>query len=127
MTTVDIDYEKIFEDIIIGEGKHVAIFSNGTCVIFHKAQDNIAQEAISLMNKWGPVSAGSSAGDFSIIHLDDYPGWLVTGHHDDMITYVAPSEGEFDNSEDVTIGLYGRDKRDKDSRELSIIHTLHVK
>ncbi len=127
MKAEHIDYGNVFESIIIGEGKHMAIFSNGTCVIFHKSQDNIEQEATSLMMKWGPVSAGSSAGDFSIIHLDEYPGWLVTSHHDDIITYVAPSEGEFDVNEEVAIGFYGRSKRDTDSSELSIIHTAYVK
>ncbi len=75
-----------------------------------------------LMKEWGPVHAGSSAGDFTVIHLDDHPGWVVTSHHNDILTYVDPSEGDFDPDKDLAIGLYGRGKRNVDAEELTIVH-----
>jgi hypothetical protein len=73
------------------------------------------------MAEWGPVHAGSPAGDFSVIKLEDDPGWVVTGHHPDMLNYVSPEEvGEAPS--DVSVGLLGRSKRARDASELQIIH-----
>lgn len=40
----------------------------------------------------GPVHAGSSFGDFSTIELPDGKGWVVTCHHNDILTFVGPDE-----------------------------------
>jgi len=48
------------------------------------------------------------------------PGWVVTGHHSDVLTYVAPDE--VSEPTDLTIGLTGRANRDRDGRELQVIH-----
>ena len=70
----------------------------------------------------GPVYPGSAAGDFNIIKLTDRPGWVVTGHHPDILNYVSPDEFEEDEPTEVAIGLLGRGKRDADSRSLNIVH-----
>lgn len=42
--------------------------------------------------RFGPAHAGSSAGDLGVIDLKDVEGWVVTGHHNDVLTYVGPGE-----------------------------------
>ena len=69
----------------------------------------------------GPVHAGAPAGDFSVITLDDDPGWVVTSHHPDILTYVSPDEVA-EQRNDLVIGLLGRSKRDLDAAELMVIH-----
>jgi len=121
MQNDDIDYGKVWDQIIIGDDKALVGFSNGTCVVFVDKPKDIQESAIALMKDWAPVNAGSSAGDFSVIHLDKHKGWVVTSHHNDILTYVDPSEGEFDPGNDVGIGLYGRGKRNADSETLEIV------
>ena len=76
---------------------------------------------MELMKTYGPVHAGTPAGDFSIITLDEEPGWVVTSHHPDILTYVSPDEVD-EQSNDLVIGLLGRSKRDLDAAELMVIH-----
>jgi hypothetical protein len=78
------------------------------------------------MKTHGPVHAGSPAGDFSVINLDDDPGWVVTSHHPDILTYVSPDEAA-EQSNDLVIGLLGRSKRDMDAAELMIIHVEDIR
>jgi hypothetical protein len=74
-----------------------------------------------ILKEWGPVHAGSPAGDFSVVTLSSHPGWVVTCHHNDVLTYVAPEEvGEAPS--DLVVGLLGRAKRNQDAEELHIIH-----
>jgi hypothetical protein len=107
--------------IIIGEHKSWALFSNGACVILMRPEADLRRQAVELMKTYGPVHAGSPAGDFSVINLDDDPGRVVTGHHPDILTYVSPDEVAEQNN-DLVIGLLGRSKRDQDAAELMIIH-----
>ena len=110
--------------IIVGEGKSWVLFKHGTCVILTSpAQDPTAQ-ARALLKEWGPVVVGTSAGDFNVIKLQDDPGWVVTCHHPDILTYV--SLGEFNARpvpDDMVIGLIGRAKRSQDAEELEVVHT----
>lgn len=120
----------VWRRIIIGEGKSWVAFSHGTCVIFIELPDNdgpvdIADAALALMREWGPVRVASSAGDFSVITLDDEPGWVVTGHHPDILTYVSPDELAPSPSH-LEIGLHGRGKRDADAHDLAIVHVEHA-
>ncbi len=86
-----------WRQIIIGNQKSWVLFYHGTCVILACPEQDIAAQAIAIMEQWGPVHAGSSAGDFSTITLSEYPGWVVTGHHADMLNYVSPNRlGEKD-------------------------------
>jgi hypothetical protein len=107
--------------IIIGEYKSWALFSNGTCVILMQPEADMRRQAVEMMKTYGPVHAGGPAGDFSIITLDDDPGWVVTSHHPDILTYVSPDEVA-GQSNDLVIGLLGRSKRDLDASELMVIH-----
>jgi hypothetical protein len=107
--------------IIIGEYKSWALFSNGTCVILMQPGADLRRQALELLKTYGPVHAGSPAGDFSVITLDDDPGWVVTSHHPDILTYVSPDEVS-EQSNDLVIGLLGRSKRDLDASELLVIH-----
>lgn len=73
-----------------------------------------------ILKKFGPAHAGSSAGDFRVINLKDSEGWVVTGHHNDVLTYVGPDEPQ-DQSE-ISVGLFGRSKRHRDGTEPHVIH-----
>jgi hypothetical protein len=53
---------------------------------------DLSVQALALMKEWGPVHAGGSAGDFGTIDLTNAPGWVVTSHHNDILTYVGPEE-----------------------------------
>jgi len=107
--------------IILGEYKSWALFSNGTCVILMRPEVDLRRQAVEMMKTYGPVHAGAPAGDFSVITLDDDPGWVVTSHHPDILTYVSPDEVA-EQRNDLVIGLLGRSKRDLDAAELMVIH-----
>lgn len=114
---------QIWRDILVGSAeKSWVLFENGTCVILMKPEEDLMKQALELMKKHGPVYPGSPAGDFSVINLQDYPGWIVTCDHPDILTYVSPSEVEESDRSDLTVGLFGRDKRARDARELRVIH-----
>ena len=112
---------EIWRRIILGEGKSWVVFANGTSVILMDPQDDLEAQAIELMREWGPVHVGSPAGDFNVITLPDGLGWVVTCHHNDILTYVSPVEMEGEPS-DLVVGLYGRSKRHQDSQDLQVIH-----
>ncbi|WP_126651060.1 hypothetical protein [Chryseobacterium aureum] len=100
------------------------LFENGTYIIFDDIStvEDVKEEALKLMKEFGPVYAGGSAGDFSVIHLNLTDGWLVSGHGYGMYTYVHPSELDNESPNDLEIGLYGRSKRDSDGQNPEIIH-----
>lgn len=108
--------------IIVDAGKSWVLFSHGTCVIVRRPWIDLRAQAVELMREYGPVQAGSPAGDFNVITLTGHPGWAVTCHHNDLLTYVAPEELNADMRHDVMIGLFGRYKRDRDAAELEVIH-----
>ena len=111
----------IWRKIIRGDDKSWVLFANGTCVILMEPEDDLSAQAIELMKEWGPVHAGSSAGDFSTITLHNDAGWVVTSHHKDILTYVG-SEESGDDPSDLSVGLLGRFKRDQDAGALTVIH-----
>jgi hypothetical protein len=113
---------EVWRSIITGDQKSRVLFSNGTCVILTEPEEDLAAQAIALMKEWGPVHAGSSAGDFGTIKLSNFAGWAVTSHHDDILTYVGPDEVEASECDDMVVGLVGRAKRDQDARQLVVIH-----
>jgi hypothetical protein len=102
-----------------------ALFSNGTYIIIEN--EMIADEgafAKKVMKEYGPVHAGSPAGDFSVMRLTKTEGWVVSGHYSGMYTYVNPSElkqAGIQNPSDVEVGLFGRRKRENDGKECRII------
>ncbi|WP_433606864.1 hypothetical protein ACQP2P_31205 [Dactylosporangium sp. CA-139114] len=112
----------VWRRIIQGEGKSWVAFAHGTVVVLPSPAENddLAQAAVEILREYGPVHAGSAAGDFGTITLDPGPGWVVYGHHNDVLTYVAPDE--ITSDDDLTIGLYGRSKRNRDGHDLTVVH-----
>ena len=106
---------------INGPDKSWVLFENGTCVILMEPEADLSAQATALLKEFGPVSAGSSFGDFSVITLDDGRGWVVTCHHNDILTFVGPDEVRH-GAEEVAVGLYGRSKRGQDAEELRVLH-----
>jgi len=111
-----------WRDIIQDLEKSWVLFRNGTCVILVQPEGDLAAQAIELMRKWGPVQVATPSADFDIIYLASTPGWVVTCHHKDILTYVGPNEMMSPEPNDILIGLLGRSKRDRDAQELKIIH-----
>ncbi|HEX8228579.1 MAG TPA: hypothetical protein VF826_04620 [Chloroflexia bacterium] len=110
--------------IIVGEGKSWVLFEHGTCVILTSPVEDPAGAATALLKEWGPVVVGTPAGDFNVIALQEDPGWVVTSHHRDILTYVGTDEFEEGATPDhMIIGLIGRAKRAQDAEELQFIHT----
>ena len=108
--------------IVVGDSKSWVLFSHGTCVIIMHPKADLLAQAVELMREYGPVHVGSPAGDFGVITLTAHPGWAVTCHHNDILTYVAPEELSADKRDDVMIGMFGRGKRDRDASELEVIY-----
>ena len=118
------DPKRAIEDwrnIIRGSQKSWVLFRYGTCVLLMEPQEDMSSQAVELLREWGPVYPGSPAGDFNVVHLTNYSGWVITGHHPDVVNYVALSEVP-EGSDDATIGLLGRSKRHQDSIDLRVIH-----
>jgi hypothetical protein len=113
---------EFWRTIIIGEQKSWVLFKHGTCVILMEPAADLSAQALVLMREWGPVQVGTSAGDFNVIDPVHAPGWVVTSHHNDIMTYVGPDEMGQPNPGDLFVGLFGREKRDRDAHELEIIH-----
>ena len=114
-----------WRQIIVGDEKSWVLFKHGTCVILVDPGDDLAAQAVAVLREFGPVHPGTPAADFGTITLDQAPGWVVTGHHPDVLTYVSPAEidtSEDDDNINLTVGLTGRSKRDEDARDLTIIH-----
>ena len=110
-----------WRDTISGPEKSWVLFENGTCVILMEPEADLAAQATALLKEWGPVHAGSSFGDFGTIELEDGRGWVVTCHHNDILTFVGPDEVRH-GAEEVAVGLYGRSKRGRDAEELRVLH-----
>lgn len=104
--------------------KDWVLFENGTYIIFDDISkvQNIEEKAIQMMKEFGPASGGGPSGDFGVIYLHTTEGWLVNGHCYGMYTYVNPSELSSGSADHVTIGIFGRSKRNKDGLNPNIIH-----
>lgn len=102
------------------------LFTHGTVVIVPNALDEslVKEEAITILKEYGPVFAGSSHGDFTVSDLQKQPGWLVSSHHSGIFTFVGHDAVEV-GATDFIIGMFGRNNRDLDSRELNIV-SVHV-
>jgi hypothetical protein len=98
------------------------VFEHGTWVGFaDPAPDaDLAAEAVELLREYGPMCPGTTAGDFGTITLDSGLGFLVSGHHDAVLTFVGPDELSVTDA--LSVGLHGRAMRDLDGRELRVIH-----
>jgi hypothetical protein len=110
-----------WRNTINGPGKSWVLFESGTCVILMEPRADLVAQATDLLREYGPVGAGSSFGDFSTITLEDGRGWVVTCHHNDILTFVGPDETGPD-TQDVVVGLLGRSKRGHDAEQLRVLH-----
>lgn len=111
----------VWRRIIVGDDKSWVLFENGTCVILTQPTADLSAQAIQLIQEFGPVHVGTPAGDFNTLRLENGPGFVVTCHHPDILTYVAEDEVG-DEPEDLVIGLTGRAKRAQDAESLVVIH-----
>jgi hypothetical protein len=107
--------------------KSYAVFAHGTVVIFAEPvgdANDVTTVAVELLREFGPVHAGTAAGDFSTITLKDHEGWAVTSHHPDVLTWVGPHEATPEPEDEglLGVGLLGRSKRDQDGTELEVVH-----
>lgn len=117
--------EKLIDNVkkaINPKFKDWVLFSNGTYLIIEDSTISDKKKfALDQITEFGPVSSGNPAGDISISKLNLVRGWSVGGHGYGMYTYVDASEMLDENPSDIDVGLYGRSKRDKDSKEMTII------
>ncbi len=105
------------------EFKDWILFQNGTHIIIEDTSNpkEIEEQGFQKMQKFGPVHAGGPAGDFGTTDLNKTDGWVVSGNGYGMYTYVHPSELDIEQPKDYEIGLFGRNKRDKDGLNPEII------
>ncbi|WP_399880716.1 hypothetical protein ACGH7X_01570 [Streptomyces sp. BBFR51] len=110
----------VWQRLLADPRKSWVLFEHGTCVVLTAPDGELAEQATEILREFGPAHAGSSAGDFGVIDLEDAEGWVVTGHHHDVLTHVGPDE-PVDASE-IAVGLFGRSKRHRDGTELHVVH-----
>ncbi|NNG84190.1 hypothetical protein [Streptomyces cacaoi] len=110
----------IWQRLLADPHKSWVLFEHGTCVVLTAPEGELAEQATGILREFGPVHAGSSAGDFGMIDPEDVEGWVVTGQHNDVLTYVGPDEPG-DRSQ-IAVGLCGRSKRHRDGTELNVVH-----
>jgi len=110
----------VWQRLLADPRKSWVLFEHGTCVVLTAPEGDLAEQATEVLREFGPVHAGSSAGDFGVIDVKDADGWVVTGHHPDVLTYVAPDEPR--DRSDIAVGVYGRSKRHRDGTELRFVH-----
>lgn len=112
-----------WRNILTGAHKSWVLFAHDTCVLLPEPQPggDLGEQAVRLLAEHGPVHIGSPSADFNVIHLDEAPGWCVTCHHPDVLTYVGPADVT-KGAGDLEVGLCGRAKRHMDGTELNITH-----
>ncbi|MFI5760403.1 hypothetical protein ACIA8F_05605 [Streptomyces sp. NPDC051563] len=110
----------VWRRILVNPRASWVLFEQGTCVVLTAPDGELAGQAAAILREFGPVHAGSSAGDFGAIELKDADGWVVTGHHNDVLTYVGPDE--VGDPSELTVGLCGRSKRHRDGTDLRVVH-----
>jgi hypothetical protein len=110
----------VWQRLLTDPRKSWVLFEHGTCVVLTAPDGDLAEQATEILRKFGPAHAGSAAGDFGVIDVKDADGWVVTGHHQDVLTYVAPDEPS--GQENLAVGMCGRSKRHWDGTELHIVH-----
>lgn len=84
----------------------------------------VKEETIKIVNVHGPVGAGSSHGDFSVSILEKHPVGMDSSDHSGIYTFVVRDKVE-PGALDFIIGIFGRNNRDLDNKELGIIF-VHV-
>jgi hypothetical protein len=113
-------FVEIWRELVSGTNKPWVVFEHGTCVLIREPTQDVRRAAIDLLRREGPIVVGSPAGDFNVFPLKDGSGWAVTSHHPNIATCV--DAGEVLAHDPLTVGVFGRSKRDRDAAELAIIH-----
>lgn len=118
--------------IIADEQNSWVMFEHGTRLVLMEPWEDLQAQARKIMAEQGPVIPGTPAGDFTVIKLNKYPGWLVYYNIPGVLNYVGPDELEEEGTDDpvalhVVIGYIGRDKRQKDAEALNIVHVEEKK
>jgi hypothetical protein len=113
---------EVWRQIIVGDSKSWVLFENGTCVILMQPESDLAAQATALLEEWGPVQVATPSADFNVIELAEQPGWVVTCHHPDILTYVPPDEFATPEPAEVLVGLAGRSMRDQDASDPHVVH-----
>ncbi|RKW31095.1 MAG: hypothetical protein D8B42_04610 [Kingella sp. (in: b-proteobacteria)] len=114
------DYIAAWRSCIQGENKSWVLFEQGTCVILMQPETDLAAQAVALLREFGAVQVGTPSADFNVITLLNDSGWVVTGHHPDILNFVFADEGNDGNH--VPIGLLGRSLRAMDAEYLRVVH-----
>ncbi|MFB7505362.1 hypothetical protein [Streptomyces broussonetiae] len=111
--------------LLAGSGKPWVLFEHGTCVVLEEPESDLADRATEILREYGPVSVSGPSGDFRVLELKNDEGWLVTGHHPDVVTFVALEESE--DPSHLAVGIHGRAKRDQDGRHPHVVHVEDVR
>lgn len=111
----------IYKKLLKGDFQGWALFDHGTCVIVPRVNKSVQEDAITLLRKYGRIIAGTPLGDFNVTPLKDNLGWVVTGDHPDILNFIATDDMR-ERSDDVKVGLLGRERKELDAKELKIIH-----
>src|SRR4051812_6055459 len=121
MTTVDTEtLIDAWRRLLTGSGKSWVLFEHGTCVGVENPAGELAEQAVGILREFGPVHVATSAGDFRVLELNNGEGWLVTGHHPDVVTFVPRDDPE--DPSHLAVGILGRSRRDRDGTELRVVH-----
>ena len=59
----------------------------------YRAECTAAFKAQALLRGWGGIAVGTLSADFGLTELSDNFGWVVTGYHDNILTFVFPDQG----------------------------------
>ena len=136
--TLQDEATQVFEKINTTMNVPFVIYSNQTAIFLKpkdgdndgnnlkgKGKQAVISEANEIMKEYGPVYAGTQAGDFNSLPLKEEPGfprgYLVTGWCPIMYTFVSKLY-EMPQGNILTIGLFGRSKRNKDGKECKPVY-----
>lgn len=114
------DVVAVFQKVVTDPSMSWVLFKHGTCVMLLNPEEDFRKQAITLLKNHGPVIPGTPSGDFDVTRIPDIQGWIVTGNFPGIMIYVSFDEAK--NKDDVEVGLIGRNKRERDTKELDVMH-----
>jgi len=82
---------------------------------------NVKEQAEKILREHGLVVPGTPSEDFEVTRIPEIKGWVVTGDYPGIMMYVSNEETGGKRS-DFDIGMIGRSKRERDSKELEVVH-----
>lgn len=115
----------IWRQIITDATKPWVLFQHGTVVVMDDPPEDVAEGAVSLMDRWGQALAGTPTEDFSVFDLGEASGWVVTRHFIagfDILTYVSPTELADADPHADTVRQVGCEKQAQDATARVIVH-----